>query len=92
MKKRKLAVVPDIVWPKLPHLFDIKEEEFEKYSKIALLLFRRHRNSAQLLGTKRKYSEPFLEFMERDFFRTHRQNEFFLIWRKTTLENGEQKS
>ncbi len=70
MKKRKVSVVLDIVGPRLPDLFDIEEEEFEKNTqKIALLLFKPHRNSAQLLGTKRKYSEAFLDFKETGYFK-----------------------
>ncbi len=59
VKKRKVAVIPDIIGPRPPHLFDIEEEELEKYSEIALLLCKPHRNSAQLLRSKRKYSEAF---------------------------------
>ncbi len=33
VKKRKVSVVLDIVGPRLPDLFDIEEEEFEKILK-----------------------------------------------------------
>ncbi len=33
VRKRKVAVIPDIIGPRLPDLFEIDEEEFEKVLK-----------------------------------------------------------
>ncbi len=31
VQRRKVAVLPDIIGPRLPDLLDIEEEKFEKY-------------------------------------------------------------
>ncbi len=68
-EKRKGADIPDIIGPRLPDVFEIDEEEFEKYAKIALLLFKPHRKPEHLLDRKTKYSEAFLEFKGTEYYR-----------------------
>ncbi len=50
-------------------MFEIDEEEFEKYAKIASLLFKPHRKPEHLLDGKTKYSEAFLEFKRTEYYR-----------------------
>ncbi len=46
----------------------MEEEEFEKYSEKALLLFKPYRSTSDLLGTRRKYSEAFTDLKETEYF------------------------
>ncbi len=39
VKKRNILVIADMIRPRLPELYEIREEEYEKYSNLALLLF-----------------------------------------------------
>ncbi len=62
VRKRKIPVIADMIRPRLPHLFQISDEEFGKYSKMALLLFQPHISPNQLLGKYKTYSEAFIAF------------------------------
>ncbi len=53
-------------WTEPTGLAEIEEKEFEKDTKIKLLLFTTHRKAEHKVGIRRKNSEGFLEFKRRE--------------------------
>ncbi len=52
VRRRKVKVIADIIGPRILDFYEITEDDLEKYSKIALLLFKPHRS-------RKKYSTDF---------------------------------
>ncbi len=68
VKRRKSAVVPDIIGPRLSDLLDKEREGILNVFKNGIGLFKPNRNQEHLLDSKRTYSEAFLAFKETEYF------------------------
>ncbi len=90
MNRRKTKVVADIIGPRIPDLYEITEDNMEKYSKIALLLFKPHRSRDNILQKFNSFTEAFNEFQSSEQYKK------FAGWQSTfkyaDVLCGEEKS
>ena len=69
VRKHAVKVVPDIIRPRLPDLYDADDTDIEKYAKIALLLFKPHRKTSEILGNHEDYCKALQHFQDSEKYK-----------------------
>ena len=68
VRRRNIKRVPDMIGPRFPDLYQVSEEKRELYSKMALLLFKPHRNSNDVLLENCSYTASFDAFRTTEYY------------------------